>query len=128
MKEVAAAIIVEHGKVLIARRRPGQILEGHWEFPGGKLEPNETVQECIVRELHEELGIGVTAGEVLTHSIYEYPGGAIKLIAIYAEVKSGEVKLSVHDALDWVYPLELRETRLAPADIRIAEEVILRHA
>lgn len=68
MKQVAAAIVFDDGKVLVTRRAAGQKLAGFWEFPGGKLEPGEDVQSCIVRELQEELGVASTAGEVLTVS------------------------------------------------------------
>ena len=68
MKQVAAAIAIEGGKVLVTRRAAGQSLAGFWEFPGGKVEPGEDVQSCIVRELHEELGVASTAGEIIDSS------------------------------------------------------------
>lgn len=66
----------------MTRRAPGEKLEGYWEFPGGKLEPGEDPQACIVRELIEELGVESAAGEVITEAAYEYPGGVINLIAV----------------------------------------------
>jgi 8-oxo-dGTP diphosphatase len=81
LKHVAAAIVIKEGKVLVTRRGPGETLEGHWEFPGGKLECDERPQDCIVRELAEELGVSSIAGDVYAQSIYEYPGGAILLIS-----------------------------------------------
>lgn len=127
MKDVAAAIAVRNKRVLITRRAPGQNLEGLWEFPGGKVELGETVQNCIERELAEELGIEVRAGEVLIESAYHYTGGAINLIGIEVEIIGGEFELTVHDAYQWVEPLALREIELAPADLPLAEEVIRRH-
>ncbi|MBV7564167.1 (deoxy)nucleoside triphosphate pyrophosphohydrolase [Pseudomonas sp. sia0905] len=123
-RKVAAAVIYLAGKILIARRAPGEKLAGMWEFPGGKLEANETPQACITRELHEELGVESDAGEILTTSIYTYPGGTIELIAVVVELRSTAFKLQVHDLAEWVLPNELLDYDLAPADIPIAEEII----
>lgn len=119
MKEVVAAIAFNDGKVLVTRRAAGQKLAGFWEFPGGKLEPGEDVQTCIVRELEEELGVESTAGEVLTVSEYTYPGGAISLIAIEVSLHSRDFTLTVHDEYAWKAPEKLLELNLAPADIPI---------
>lgn len=127
VKPVAAAIAFNEGKVLVTRRAADQKLAGLWEFPGGKLEPGEDFQTCIVRELEEELGVTSTAGEVLTVSEYEYPGGAISLIAIEVSLHSSDFTLSVHDKYAWIDPGELLELNLAPADIPIAKELIDRY-
>lgn len=124
MKLVAAAIAVRDGCVLVTRRAQGQNLAGLWEFPGGKLEANETVQACIVREIREELGVEATAGRVIAESIYEYPGGMIKLIAVAVELLSQDLQLTVHDAFDWLEPAQLLLLDLAPADIPIVEELV----
>ncbi|HBP6464267.1 TPA: NUDIX domain-containing protein [Pseudomonas aeruginosa] len=95
-----------------------------WEFPGGKLEADETPQACIVRELREELGVESKAGDILTTSLYTYPGGAIELVAVVVSLRSTALKLQVHDLAKWVLPHELLSYDLAPADIPIAEEII----
>lgn len=123
MKQVAAAIAISEGKVLVTRRAAGQKLAGYWEFPGGKLEPGEDVKTCIVRELQEELGVSSTAGEVLTISEYTYPGGAISLIAIEVSLHGSDFTLTVHDEYAWKAPGELLGLNLAPADIPIAESL-----
>jgi len=128
MKQVAAAIISNKGKILVTRRAPGEKLAGYWEFPGGKVEKSETPQECIVRELLEELSIHATAGEIIARTIYEYTGGTIELIAIECKVKEPQIKLRVHDSYEFLQPNELLDIKLAPADIEIAEEVVRRHA
>ena len=127
MKQVAAAVAIRDGRILVTRRAPGEKLEGYWEFPGGKLEPGEQPQDCIVRELAEELGVSSSAGEVLTAAVYEYPGGAINLIAVSVTLHHEDLRLSVHDAFDWVQPSALLELQLAPADIPIAEELVRLH-
>ncbi|WP_200956694.1 (deoxy)nucleoside triphosphate pyrophosphohydrolase [Tsuneonella troitsensis] len=128
MKQVAAAIAISGGKVLVTKRAGDQALAGMWEFPGGKLEPGEDVQSCIVRELREELGVCSTAGEVFMTSDYIYPGGAISLIAIEVALHSHCLALTVHDEHAWIAPGELLSLNLAPADIPIAKELMKRHA
>lgn len=125
--QVAAAVIYQEGIVLITRRAPGEKLAGMWEFPGGKLEPGETPQSCIVRELREELGVECDAGEILTTSIFTYPGGAIELIAVTVALRSNVLTLQVHDRAEWVTPQDLLGYALAPADIPIAEEIIRKY-
>lgn len=127
MKNVAAAIAVHNDKVLVTRRAPGQNLAGLWEFPGGKLEPGEDAQQCIERELAEELGIRVRAGEVLIESVYRYAGGTINLIGVEVEIIDGDIELRVHDAYQWSEPSKLNELDLAPADLPLAEEIIRRY-
>ncbi len=127
MKQVAAAIAVRDNRVLVTRRAPGQKLEGYWEFPGGKLEECESPQECIVRELLEELSIEAEAGEIIAESIYEYSGGAINLIGVSVLLLSQDIRLSVHDSYEWVLPSELLDMNLAPADVAIAEELVRRY-
>jgi 8-oxo-dGTP diphosphatase len=127
MKQVAAAIAVRDGAILVTRRGPGEKLEGYWEFPGGKLEDGESVQECIVRELFEELSVRCVAGEIIAESKYEYPGGAITLIGVAVDLVDETIALSVHDAFDWVSPAGLLDLKLAPADVAIAEELARRY-
>jgi 8-oxo-dGTP diphosphatase len=124
MKLVTAGIITHNNQVLLARRKKGQNLEGYWEFPGGKIEPNETPQACLERELFEELNLTTKAGRIIAESVYEYSHGAIKLLAIEAELLSDNIKLSVHDKLAWVTIYDVQNFKLAPADIEIARQLI----
>lgn len=126
-KPVAAAVVHLDGKILITRRALGHSLAGLWEFPGGKLEHEESPRECIIRELREELGVESVAGEILTTTTYAYPGGEIELIAISVELQSTQFTLQVHDRFEWVRPQELLRYNLAPADIPIAEEIIRKY-
>jgi 8-oxo-dGTP diphosphatase len=123
VKQVAAAVVFHKGRVLVARRAPGQNLAGLWEFPGGKLEFGETPQSCIARELIEELSLRIEPREVLAESLFEYPGGAINLVGVLADAAQPDVTLTVHDAVQWLAPHELLAIDLAPADIPIAAEI-----
>ncbi len=123
VKDVAAAIIVRDGRVLMGRRAPGQNLAGCWEFPGGKLEPGETAQQCVERELAEELAVDCVAGAIMMAHLHHHDGGAINLIAVRARMTGDDWRLSVHDAVEWVGPAALAGLKLAPADIAIAAAV-----
>ena len=76
---VAAAVIEREGRYLLTRRQPGVHLAGHWEFPGGKCEPDETLHACLRRELREELGAEVTVGDVLLTTTHDYPERRVEL-------------------------------------------------
>ena len=121
MKVVTAAIIQEQGRFFVARRGPGEKLAGLWEFPGGKVEPGETLQECLKREIAEELGVEAIVGDVVTESHYKYEHGEILLVALQTELKGNDIKLSVHDQEDWLLPEQILALELAPADIPIAK-------
>ncbi|MCU0606985.1 MAG: (deoxy)nucleoside triphosphate pyrophosphohydrolase [Candidatus Edwardsbacteria bacterium] len=123
MKTVAAAIALRAGRVLLARRRQGESNQGCWEFPGGAVRKGETPQQALEREIFEELGVKATAGPVFARNEHRYPGGAIMLVAVRAELESADFKLTDHDLTEWV-PLEkLLEYDLSPADIPIARKL-----
>jgi 8-oxo-dGTP diphosphatase len=124
MERVAAGILIKDGKVLIARRKQGQSHAGLWEFPGGKIEDNETPQECLERELEEELGIKVKPGRIIAESEDHSDHGSFAILAIKAEFISGEITLGVHDAARWVGFEALSTYRLAPADRDLIGKVL----
>ena len=117
----------EDNKILIAKRRLEKSLGGYWEFPGGKIEANESPEECLVRELQEEFSVQI---EVICHikSVdYDYGNFKIYLMGYLGRIKSGNFNLTDHDEISWVSSEELLNYKLAPADIPIAKEVIERH-
>lgn len=116
---VTAAILLRGGDVLLARRPAGGHLAGHWELPGGKVEPGETPEECLARELAEELGIQAVIGSRFAESIHVYPHAVTHLLAFLVTTWTGEFQLHVHDGLRWVRLRELDELPQAPADIPI---------
>ena len=124
LKKVSAAVVIKNQKVLLTRRSPNDNLAGYWEFPGGKVESNETPQQCLKRELEEELGINSIPGDILCESVYEYDHGEFKIIAILTDLASEDFDLKIHDKLEWVDIRELLNYELLQADIPIAEKII----
>ena len=122
--QVVCAILEKEGRVLLCRRGPGRREAGYWEFPGGKIEPGESPQEALRRELYEELGIEADIGEEICRSLHPYAHGVIELIALSVRHLGGEFMLRDHDALAWPRPSELSSYGLAPADVPIAESLV----
>lgn len=123
MQIVTAAILQKDGKVLIARRRRGDRLEGKWEFPGGKLEPGESPESCLARELREEFGIEAAVADFFAASVYEYAHGTIDLRAYRVRHLSGSLQVHSHEEIAWVEPAKLLSYDLSPADIPIAKKL-----
>ncbi len=121
MKQVTAAVIEKDGKILIAQRKKGDVLAGKWEFPGGKIEPCETPEACLKRELMEEFGVDTRIGEFVCSSKFEYKHLPIELLVYRAEHLSGEFKLNEHDRIEWVPPADLPKYDFSSADIPVVE-------
>ena len=117
---VTAAIIQKEDCILLARRSPGEKLAGLWEFPGGKVENGESPEECLARELREELGIGVRVGSKCVESLHEYDHGSFRIVAYFVEWLAGDPHPSVHDRLEWVRLDDIEGYKLLPADVPIA--------
>ncbi len=113
---------------MLARRAPGQRLAGLWEFPGGKIEPGETPEQCLARELREELAVEVEVGSFVASSRHDDGTLSIELLAYDVQLISGELIPHDHDLLVWVAPEEILGYALAEADVPIAEEIIRRSA
>jgi len=121
--DVTAAILVHDGKLLIARRKSGQKLAGKWEFVGGKMEPGESAEECLRRELEEELGIEATVGRFFGESIHEYDHLEVRLLAYVAWAGQGAIRLRDHDLFRLVEINELAGYDFAPADIPFVKQL-----
>jgi 8-oxo-dGTP diphosphatase len=115
--QVTAGIIRKDDKILISRRAPNKHLAGYWEFPGGKIEDGETPQECLQRELFEELGIVVKVGQFFMENVHHYGDKIIQLQAYECEHISGNIILNDHDQIEWVETSEFVNFKFAPADI-----------
>jgi mutator protein MutT len=122
--EVAAALIQdEAGRYLITRRRAGTHLEGLWEFPGGKREAGETLEECLRRELTEELAGVFAIGEKLDTLRWEYPEKTVVLHFYRCRLEAGAITPTEAQAMAWAGPQELRRFAFPPADAALIERL-----
>jgi mutator protein MutT len=119
--EVSAALVFRNGKLLITQRHAGAHLGGLWEFPGGKREPNETFEQCLVRELREELGIEVEVDEVIETLTHAYPEKTVVLKFFRCRWKQNEPRAIDCLDLKWVSAAELRDYEFPAADARLLE-------
>lgn len=117
MIPVAAAVIHQGEKILIARRSPGKHLSGYWEFPGGKIEQGETPEDCLIREIQEELSILISVDSFLQKNLHDYGEKQVLLKAYLCTYLSGDLVLVDHDEVRWILPEQLTQYQLAPADI-----------
>jgi len=124
MIDVVAAIIKnEEGKILITQRNLKKSQGGLWEFPGGKIEANETQEKAIIREIKEELDIEIEVEKYLAEKVFEYPEKTINLIALECRKINGEIQLLEHEAYKWIDKTELENFEFAPADMFIVEKL-----
>ena len=117
MITVTAAILMNDDKVLIAQRGGKDHLAGKWEFPGGKIEPGERPEQCLIREVKEEFGVDVTVTEFFAKSVYNYEAGTIELLAYHVMWQGGDFQLNAHNAIKWASLDQLHQFDFAPADI-----------
>lgn len=119
MVEVTAAIICKDGKFLICQRPKGKNCELLWEFPGGKIEPGETGEQCIVREIQEELGVTLRVLRKLTDVVYKYPDRTVHLHFYITEIESGELVRKEHNAFTWITEVDILNYQFCPADAKM---------
>ena len=126
VRVVAAVIksINEKGQTIIfaTQRGYGDMKDG-WEFPGGKIEPGETPQQAVVREIKEELDATVKVGNLITTIEYDYPTFHLSMDCFWCEIESGEIKLLEAEAARWLGKDELDSVEWLPADVRVVEEI-----
>ena len=108
MTRVAVAILRHNGKLMICQRKKGGRYALKWEFPGGKLEPGETILGCLERELHEELSILVTDVERVDSAVSYYEdGGSFEVSYCHVRAFDGQLQNNVFEQIRWVSPAEL---------------------
>ena len=121
--EVSAGLIFHKGKLLITQRHAGAHLGGLWEFPGGKREAGETFEECLVRELREELGVKTEVGELFESVTHAYPAKTVQLKFFLCRLLSGEPKAIDCAAVQWVSRVELDDYEFPAADERLLKKL-----
>jgi 8-oxo-dGTP diphosphatase len=124
MTDVTCAIILRENKILVTQRSEKMSLPFKWEFPGGKIEENETAEECIHREIKEEINLEIKLLEKLDSKIFKYETFTINLIPFLSEYLSGEIYLSEHNDFKWLAKNELIFLDWSLADIPVLEEFL----
>lgn len=122
IKNVVAAAIVDKNKILVAQRNDGKYT-GYWEFPGGKIKDGENEKDALKREILEELNLEIRVNDRFCIVEYDYPDFHLSMKCYYAQIISGEIKLSVHSNLKWVNKDELKRIGFLPADIIVASNI-----
>ena len=112
---VVAAIIRDKGRIFATQRGYGPYKDG-WEFPGGKIEPGETPEEALKREIREELDTEIEVGEPAGHIEYDYPEFHLSMDCFFCTLLSGSLTLKEHEAARWLSPAELDSVSWLPAD------------
>ncbi len=123
--EVAAGLILHEGRYLIAKRKEGVHLAGFWEFPGGKREPGETLEECLRRELFEELSIRIDLPIPFRIIRHAYAEKTVELHFFRCRIEAGLAAPIECAEIRWVYPREMAGYRFPPADRPIIEALQL---
>ena len=120
--KVVAAIIIDNNKVFATQRGYGEFKDG-WEFPGGKIEPGETPQEALVREIEEELDTKIKVNEKVDTVEYDYPTFHLSMDCFICNVLEGDLVLKEHKAAKWLNKEELYSVEWLPADKGLIEKI-----
>jgi 8-oxo-dGTP diphosphatase len=120
---VVAALIQRDGKLLICQRRADDRLPLKWEFPGGKVAPNESLQQALVRELAEELAVSACIGHEVHRTTFDYGDdrGLFELVFFTGEIARAEPQNLAFEQIQWVLPQQLAEFDFLPADRELIE-------
>ena len=121
---VACAIIELDGKVLAAQRSASMTLPLKWEFPGGKIEAGESPEQCVVREICEELGVSVAVKAPCSPATHSYPDFTVTLYPCTCRLTGGLVTAYEHHALQWIEPVRMKELDWAAADLPVLGEYL----
>lgn len=121
--QVVAAIIKKDNKIFATQRGYGDFAGG-WEFPGGKIEPDETREQALVREIKEELDTEIEVGELFDTVEYDYPNFHLTMYVFICSIKSGDLTLREHDAAKWLTKDTLYSVDWLPADKGLIEKLI----
>jgi 8-oxo-dGTP diphosphatase len=118
---VGAVILNQHNEILCALRSQHMSLPGLWEFPGGKIEPGESPEGSLAREIEEELGCVVEVGDLVADVIHPYPTVIVRLLTYFCKISSGSPTAKEHEKLMWLPASKLDTLKWAPADLPTIE-------
>ena len=121
--EVSAALIFRGGKLLITQRRADAHLGGLWEFPGGKREPGETFEQCLIREIREELGVEIAVGQLFEEIRHDYPGKSVHLKFFMCQLLAGEPQPLDCAAVRWTTVGDLARYEFPAADAQLLQKL-----
>ena len=121
--EVVAAIIEHEGKYLATQRGYGE-WKGFWEYPGGKIEPEESREEALIREIREELRMEIVPEQWLCTTEYDYPTFHLTMHCYLCRIVEGTPQLTEHLAAQWLSPEELHSVPWLPADVEVASRLL----
>ena len=123
--QVTAGLVWDGARVLITRRPPGTHMAGFWEFPGGKKEKGESLEQCLKRELAEELAVEVEVGDKLGQVEYEYEDRVVELHVFNCTIVKGRPVPSESQEVCWVSPGQLDRYTFPPPDLEIIQRVVV---
>ena len=121
---VVAAVICSEDKIFATARGYGEF-KGQWEFPGGKIEPGETPQEALVREIQEELDVKIKVGDLIDTIEYDYPSFHLSMDCFWCNITEGEITLKEAENARWLCKDELYSVDWLPADMKLIEKLEL---
>ena len=121
--EVVAAIIVDSENRIFATQRGSGDWKDWWEFPGGKIEPGETPEQALKREIWEELETRISVGQLLQTVEWDYPKFHLTMHCFFCRIESGSLTLKEHEAARWLAPDELSSVQWLPADWEVIEKL-----
>ncbi|MFO7861733.1 MAG: (deoxy)nucleoside triphosphate pyrophosphohydrolase [Thermodesulfobacteriota bacterium] len=122
--EVTCAIIEKNGWILAAQRGPGMTMPFKWEFPGGKINPGETAEDCIIREINEELGVEIQIKTTLQQSTHSYPDLHVRLHPFVCRITNGRIAPKEHRAVQWTTHDHLPGLQWAEADVAVVKSYL----
>ncbi len=123
-KLVTAALICNKNRILITQRPTNKLFPLKWEFPGGKIEPGETPEQCLIREVREELDLDIEVVEPFITVDHRYPQFRISLLTFWCKIKGRKIKLLEHNAYRWVQVRELDSYDFVEADTTLVEKIM----
>lgn len=128
MIRATAAILIKDGKILIAQKGPHDKRANKWEFPGGKIDPGETPEQCLAREMLEEFEIEISVNNFFAENLHTFPDGQVLVLAYLCSWTGGEINATEHADYKWVDASELCQFDIVSSDVPIAEKICLKYS